>query len=204
MRITWTVEPEQWEKIEVALGFTEHDPVRRDKMWKELSWGVFSDLSLFQPQPRPPAEYCRAYASLLRAAEKFHRLMPDDGRWDRDVFQEQIIDALCDDWNPSRDVWPKSEGRPANLALTVVIVRLDKVYQKWTGKEPGVSQDPNQDYEPGGPFFRFVLACLEVFDFLQIKKEGKALASAIKRAFKLETDQPWREQVFKVQNSADL
>ncbi len=47
--------PEDWEQIEKALGFTDRDPARRDRLWRELRliWMLYLGSGDISPDIRP-------------------------------------------------------------------------------------------------------------------------------------------------------
>jgi hypothetical protein len=60
------------------------------------------------------------------------------------------------------------------------------MYAEESGREPGISRDP-MTAKPGGPFFRFVKACLQAFAPKRSKRD-EALAKTIQRVLEIK----WR------------
>jgi hypothetical protein len=114
---------------------------------------------------------------------KARELFPSDECWDE---QRKTLDGLIAEMEPvlSETDFP---DLPTNWHLQHIICGLGGIYTGMTGKEWGVSLDP-QSQEPSGPFFRVVKECLKEFESRcptrRLYHSDQALRMAIKRAKK--------------------
>lgn len=177
--------PEQCERIEAALGVTGQSQEQREKMLERLEW-IFrlSPGQVFGPGVLPGRnipEYRRLHANLRKAADKLRAAVDDEDLdwWTRPTFD--AITSGIDDIAPADN----KGGRPINWPRRAAIHKLGEFYCHVTGTEPGLSHDPNNNNKPGGPFFRLVSACLEIFAPELRPSEDEALAGAIRQALEM-------------------
>jgi len=226
--------PEDWARIESALGFKDFELRRREKLW------------LYFPPFDPPdvrlANVRRALDALKRDAVRLfldieptglrqgpgdiggkttYEAMfldvsrvckpeeaPDDGldeldRWalaylsreilpwaDRDALLKGL-DKLIAAVDNSAEALPEDRGgRPTDWRLCGLIYELARLYSEYSGRKPGISRHPTT-HRPGGPFLRFVSACLHTLE-PKTTKSDEALAMLIQRTLKIRR---WRAVV---------
>jgi hypothetical protein len=224
--------PEDWKRIERALGFKDFDPLRRERIWR---WLDLIDLLYFRHDDIPdvrPANTQRALAAVKRHAVRLFVDLSPSGRLGRDSFlREQPIldpeDAPADRELDELDGWalaflsieilPRDKrlslleglaelisaadsmiaevpndkgGRAKDWRIKGAIHELGRLYKEMSGKEPGISRDP-VTREPGGPFFRFVKACLQTYSPERVKSD-EALAKTIQRVLRIKS---WQRRI---------
>ena len=217
--------PEDWDRIEKALGFDDFDPRRREDLCRRID--LISHLYFWHediPDVRP-ANMRRALAALKRHAIRLFVDLSPSGRLGRDsIFREQpIVDPdeapkdceldELDEWamlSASMVILPDAKrkqllegiaelitavdhaaqtipadkgGRGRDWRLQGFIRELARMYTEVAGRTPGVSRTP-LDAEPGGPFFRFVKTCLQMYAPHRVK-DDEALAKTIQRVLKV-------------------
>jgi len=220
--------PEDWDRIESALGFDDFDPQRRERLWRRIDL-IFH--LYFRNEDIPdvrPANSRRALLALKRHAVRLFVDLSPSGRLGRDsIFREQpILDpeaAPADPELSELDLWalaflsvgilpdtkrkalleglaelmsavdeaaeglPEDRGgRGRDWRIQGAIKELARMYAELSGREPGISRDP-MTAKPGGPFFRFVKACLQAFAPKRSKRD-EALAKTIQRVLEIK----WR------------
>jgi hypothetical protein len=74
-------------------------------------------------------------------------------------------------------------GRGRDWRMQGFIHLLARLYAEETGKQPGISRTPLGG-KPGGPFFRFVKACLQTYAPHRMKND-EALAKQIQRVLNI-------------------
>jgi hypothetical protein len=102
--------PEDWDRIEKALGFKDFDPRRREHLWRSLD---LIDLLYFRHDDIPdvrPANTLRALAALKRHAVRLFVDLAPSGRLGRDSFlrEQPILDAEAAPADPELnelDLW---------------------------------------------------------------------------------------------------
>ena len=84
---------------------------------------------------------------------------------------------------------PKDRGgRERNWRIQGFIKELSRLYTEVSGRKAGISKDPLTG-EPGGPFFRFVKACIQTYAPHRMKTD-EALAKTIQRVLRIKKWQP--------------
>jgi hypothetical protein len=217
--------PEDWSRIEKALGFSDFDPRRRERLWRwiDLIFCIYlrnEDI----PDVRPANTLC-ALAALRRHAIRLFVDLSPSGRIGRDSFlrEQPIVDpdsAPKDRKLKELDEWAMAflsieilsdakrkalleglaelisevdkafeggakdkGGRPRDWRIQGLIKELARLYAEVSGREPGISRTPLRS-KPGGPFFRFIKACLQTYAPHRVKDE-EALAKTIQRVLKI-------------------
>jgi hypothetical protein len=221
--------PEDWDRIERALGFSDFDPARRERLWRWI--GQIFHLYLRDediPDVRS-ANTLRALAALKRHAVRLFVDLSPSGRLGRDSFlpEQPIVDpedAPTDRELDELDGWalaflsgvilpePKRKelleriaelisavdeatksmpqdkgGRSKDWRIQGAIKALARLYSEVSGRRPGISRSSSD--ELGGPFFRFVKACLETYAPHRIWSD-EALAKKIQRVLKIKHWRP--------------
>lgn len=219
--------PEDWDRIEKALGFSDFDPRRRERLARDI--GLIFSIYLRNdeiPDVRP-ANTRRALAALKRHALRLFVDLSPGGYLGRDSFlreQQPFVDP--EDAPKDRELSELDEGAMVELALVILprerktellegiaelitavdeaaqtvandkggrgrdwriqglIKGLARLYAEVSPRKPGISRTPTRG-EPGGPFFRFVKACIQTYAPHRTKKTDEALAKAIQRVLKI-------------------
>jgi hypothetical protein len=222
--------PEDWDRIEEALGFYDFDPRRREDLWRRIDL-IFSLYLRHEDIPDVrPANTVRALAALRRHAVRLFVDLSPSGHLGRDSpFRVQPIvdpdEAPADSELNDLDEWalaflstailsyakrtelleriaelistvdemaksmPQDKGgRRTDRRIQGFIKELACLYSEVSGREPGISRSPISD-EPGGPFFRFVKACLETYAPHRVWSD-EALAKKIQRVLKIKHWRP--------------
>jgi hypothetical protein len=224
--------PEDWDRIEKALGFDDFDPRRREDLWRRIDL-IFH--LYFQHEDIPdvrPANTRRALAALRRHAIRLFVDLSPSGRLGRDSFlreqptvdpddapKDRELDEL-DEWalvflsglilpdakrkelleriaelisavdQAAKSVPEDPGGRGRDWRTHGLIKELSRMYAEVTGRKLGISRTP-LDAEPGGPFFRFVKACIQTYAPDRMKTD-EALAKTIQRVLKIKK---WRSAI---------
>jgi hypothetical protein len=83
---------------------------------------------------------------------------------------------------------PKDKGgRGTDWRIKGAIRELARLYTEMSGRAPGISRTPLRG-KPGGPFFRFVKACLQTYAPKRVTSD-EALAKTIQRVLRIKN---WR------------
>jgi hypothetical protein len=217
--------PEDWSRIESALGFSDFDPRRRERLSRDI--GLIFHLYLRNddiPEVRP-ANTRRALAALKRHALRLFVDLSPGGYLGRDSFLREQPFVDPEDAPKDKGMRELDEGAMVDLALVILprarrkellegiaelitavdqaaktvpkdkggpgtdwrmqglIKELAWLYAEESERKPGISRTPLRA-EPGGPFFRFIKACLQTYAPDRVKGD-EALAKAIQRVLKI-------------------
>lgn len=177
--------PEEWGRLEKALGITDHDPARRKKMLGTLQWAFGLTVGeIFGPYLPYEVAYGREYVRNYRRAHTALRkhavaalTLLHEHDW-RATDLQNIIESI-DDIAPD----PDTGGRPRDWPLHAAICKLAEIYTRWTGRKAGRTHHG----KPGGPFFMFVKECLLIFAPALVASENdEVLHAAIRRALPIQ------------------
>jgi hypothetical protein len=107
-------------------------------------------------------------------------ILPDAKRKE---LLERIAELISAVDEAAKSVPNDKGGKGRDWRIQGLIHELARLYHEVSGNEPGISRDPFSA-EPGGPFFRFVKACLQTFTPHRIKSD-EALAKTIQRVLSI-------------------
>jgi hypothetical protein len=201
--------PEEWDRIEVALGYTGVDPQRRKQLARMIGNAY---RAYFSPGMGEVAEirdinYRNAFRLLNETATKLRAylspasdlsLVESLDELDRRALhivsfelprakREALIECLSEliyqttlpDWAYTA---PTKRGRPKNWQRDAFIYSLAAIYKTETRKAAGISYDRRRR-KHYGPFFTFVKTAIAMFAPRQATNDA-ALAKAIQRALR--------------------
>jgi len=144
--------------------FLNPDDAPKDKELDEGAEGAMVDLSLVILPDERRKQLLAGIAELITAVDEASQMVPKD-----------------------------KGGRGSDWRMKGLIKELSRLYAEVSGNEPGISRDPLTT-KPGGPFFRFVKACLQTYAPHRLNTD-EALAKTIQRVLKIKK---WGQSVIQL------
>jgi hypothetical protein len=137
--------------------FLNPNDAPKDKQLDEGAEGAMVDLSLLILPSAKRKQLLKRIAELITAVDKESQKVPKD-----------------------------RGGRGSDWRMKGFVKELSRLYAEVSGRKPGVSKTP-LGARPGGPFFRFVKACLQIYAPHRLKDDenDEALAKTIQRVLKI-------------------
>ncbi len=94
----------------------------------------------------------------------------------RQALLQDLAEVIAEADKLMRGLPQDKGGRRRDDDFQALMYELAGLYRQWSGKKPALSRRPpigRRRGEPGGPFFRFVKACLQTFAPDRVKTEGE-------------------------------